>query len=49
MASGIVAKVPAGRFGTPHEVADAVLFLASDASRYMRGVKIPVDGGWSSL
>lgn len=49
MASGIVAKVPAGRFGHPDEIAGAVLFLASDASSYMRGAEMPVDGGWSSL
>ncbi len=49
MASGIVSQVPAGRFGTPDEIASAALFLASAASSYMRGSEIAVDGGWTSL
>ena len=36
---------PLGRPGEPEEVADAIAFLASDASRFITGVKIPVDGG----
>jgi 3-oxoacyl-[acyl-carrier protein] reductase len=36
-----------GRFGTPDEVAGAVLWLASDLSRYVTGAIIPVDGGIS--
>lgn len=41
--------VPAGRFARPEELAGPALFLASDASSYLRGVEIPVDGGWSTL
>jgi 2-hydroxycyclohexanecarboxyl-CoA dehydrogenase len=37
--------VPLGRFGQPDDVADVVVFLASDASRFVTGHVIPVDGG----
>jgi len=36
---------PQGRMGTPEEIADAVYFLASDASLHITGVELPVDGG----
>jgi NAD(P)-dependent dehydrogenase (short-subunit alcohol dehydrogenase family) len=35
------------RMGTPRDIADACLFLASDAARYVSGAIMPVDGGWS--
>ncbi len=41
----IAATIPAGRFGTPEEVAKAVLYLASDESRWTIGSEIIVDGG----
>ena len=37
--------VPTGRFGTPDEVADVVLFLASPSSSYITGQCITIDGG----
>ena len=37
--------IPVGKFGTPEDVADVVLFLASDKSRYITGHVIQVDGG----
>ncbi|UHQ98810.1 SDR family oxidoreductase (plasmid) [Natrinema zhouii] len=38
-------QYPAGRFGTPDEVADAALFLASDMSSFVNGTSLVVDGG----
>ncbi|HWK93119.1 MAG TPA: 2-dehydro-3-deoxy-D-gluconate 5-dehydrogenase KduD [Luteimicrobium sp.] len=42
----IVERIPAGRWGTPDDVAGAVVFLASDAARYVHGTVLAVDGGW---
>jgi NAD(P)-dependent dehydrogenase (short-subunit alcohol dehydrogenase family) len=36
---------PAGRLGTPEDIAPAAVFLASDAARFIYGVTVPVDGG----
>jgi NAD(P)-dependent dehydrogenase (short-subunit alcohol dehydrogenase family) len=41
------AMIPAGRHATPEEVAQLVLFLASDESAFMTGATIPLDGGMS--
>ena len=38
-------RIPAGHFGEPGNVADVILFLASEMSDYVNGVTLPVDGG----
>lgn len=40
-------NIPAGRFGTPEELAALAVFLASEPARYITGTVIPVDGGMS--
>ncbi|MEM7474819.1 MAG: SDR family oxidoreductase [Planctomycetota bacterium] len=45
----IASMVPHKRFGTTDETVDAVVFLASESSRYMRGEEISIDGGWTNL
>jgi 2-dehydro-3-deoxy-D-gluconate 5-dehydrogenase len=42
----IVERIPAGRWGQPSDLAGAVVFLASDASDYIQGHILAVDGGW---
>jgi len=41
----LIGSIPAGRFGTPDEVAAAVIFLACDLSRYITGEVLQIDGG----
>lgn len=42
----ILVRIPAGRWGKPEDFKGAVVFLAGDASRYVSGEIINVDGGW---
>lgn len=48
MMEGLMSRIPLRRFGKPEEVSNLVLFLASDASSYMTGSAVVIDGGWLS-
>ena len=42
------AGIPLGAFGEPIDIANGVLFLASDESRYMTGTELVIDGGFTA-
>ena len=44
--TAILARIPAGRWGEPADLAGALVFLCSPASNYIHGTILPVDGGW---
>ncbi|NLH80057.1 MAG: SDR family oxidoreductase, partial [Phyllobacteriaceae bacterium] len=46
---GILAAVPAGRLGTPAEIAAAVVYLASDEAAYVTGQTLHVNGGMAMI
>jgi len=48
MVSRLCAKSPMGRMGLPEELKGAVVFLASEASSYMTGQNMTIDGGWTA-
>lgn len=47
--AAILSRVPVGRWADTAEIADPILFLCSDAARYMTGTVMPVDGGYTSV
>ena len=44
--AAILARIPTGRWGEPSDMAGPVVFLASQASNYVNGYTLAVDGGW---
>ena len=48
MVERLVEKSPMGRMGLPHELKGALALLASEASSYMTGQNITIDGGWTA-
>jgi NAD(P)-dependent dehydrogenase (short-subunit alcohol dehydrogenase family) len=42
----ILRRIPAGRWGAAEEIADVIVFLSSEAARYVTGACVPVDGGY---
>ena len=49
LAEWVAKRVPAGRIGSPEEVADVVRFLIADAPAFLTGARIAVDGGAEAL
>jgi len=47
-AKKVLAHTPTGRYGEPEELVGTVIYLLSDASRFVTGAVIPIDGGFSS-
>jgi NAD(P)-dependent dehydrogenase (short-subunit alcohol dehydrogenase family) len=46
--AAVLRRIPLGRLGRPQDVAEAVVFLASDAAALVTGTSLRVDGGWTA-
>ena len=44
----MLSRIPIGRYGQPEEIANGVLYLASDESSYVTGSELVIDGGWTA-
>ena len=49
VANKLAAEAPAGRPATPDEIAEAIVFLATDRASFIHGAKLAVDGGRSAI
>ena len=45
----LIERHPIGRLGVPDDIANGVLFLASDASSFMTGSELVIDGGYTAV
>jgi NAD(P)-dependent dehydrogenase (short-subunit alcohol dehydrogenase family) len=45
----IIDNTPAGRYGTPEELVGTVVWLMSEASRFVTGIVVPIDGGFNAF
>ena len=48
-AAGMLSRIPLGRFATPEEVGEVILFLLTDAAAMLNGMAMPVDGGFDAV
>ena len=48
-AAGMLSRIPVGKFATPQDIAEVILFLLSDAAVMVNGLAMPVDGGFMSV
>jgi NAD(P)-dependent dehydrogenase (short-subunit alcohol dehydrogenase family) len=49
MIAGFAARIPSGRIASPDDIANAVVFLASDESSFINGIDLAVDGGMAQI